>query len=254
MKINLKPAFRYQFAEFIKSAAIFYASMIAIMIFAFIHVVNVSVVNFNVNEKIAGSFSGLGITSAIFMFVISVAAIRSQIRLSLQFGVSRRTAFVNHLLCCGLISVILAAAGEILQIVTVALEINHSNFMFADMYQLIYMKTNDTTILTLPQHLNSAFMNFCICLGFTMFGTFFSLLFWLLSRTWKIIAVILMVVLTNLVPFQLNHAGISFMPFINWLNSSPYCLMLFLVLFAAVFTVISWLLLRRTNVKGPTAG
>lgn len=249
MKMNLKPAFRYQFAEFIKSAAIFYAAMIAIIIFVLIHVIN-----FSTDEKDVGSFSGLGITSAIFMFVLSVAVIRSQIRLSLQFGVSRRTAFVNHLLCCGLLSVILAAAGEILQIVTVALEINHSNFMFSDMYQLIYMKTNNATILTLSQHLNSALMNLCIYLGFTMFGTFFSLLFWLLSRTWKIIAVILMVVLTNLVPFQLNHAGISFMPFINWLNSSPYCLMLFFVLFAAVFTVISWLLLRRTNVKGPTAG
>lgn len=249
MKMNLKPAFRYQFAEFIKSAAIFYAAMIAIIIFVLIHVIN-----FSTDEKDVGSFSGLGITSAIFMFVLSVAVIRSQIRLSLQFGVSRRTAFVNHLLCCGLLSVILAAAGEILQIVTVALEINHSNFMFSDMYQLIYMKTNNATILTLPQHLNSALMNLCIYLGFTMFGSFFSLLFWLLSRTWKIIAVILMVILTNLLPFQLQHAGISFAPFMNWLNSSPYCLMLFFVLFAAAFTVISWLLLRRTNVKGPTAG
>jgi len=51
------------------------------------------------------------------------------------------------------------------------------------------------------------------------------------------------------VPMALYKLGVDLQPFMRWLASSPLNLVLFMLLAAALFGIIDWLLLRNANIK-----
>jgi len=241
MKTNLKPAFRYQFNSFIRGSGIIYLILIAIVAISMVG-------NIYTNGNFFVSFTGYSITIAIFMFVMGIVNIRNDLRLCLQYGVSRRTSFVSEILTVMSAAVILAAAVEVLTVVTQLLTVNNSNLFVADIYQLIYVGT-DIPSLSLSQHALSALFNTSLMFAASLGGMFFSLMFWRLSKVWTIIVAVSIPVLINVVPMLLYRIGVDLTPFIRWLTSSPFCFVVFFLLFAALLGIIDWLLLRRANIK-----
>ena len=243
MKMNIKPAFRYQFSSFLKGSIVVYLVLIIIVASFMVGTLYISP-----DSTSVVSFTGYSITAAIFLFVMGIVNIRGDLRLCLQYGVSRRTTFVSELLAILSASVILAAAGELLTGITQVLSTGNSKFFVADLYQLIYVGP-DIASLTFSQHLLSTLFNtsltFCACL----FGMLFSLMFWRLNKVCTVIVAISIPVLFNAVPLLLSKAGVDLTPFVNWIASSPFCFVLFFLLLAALFGIIDWLLLRRANIK-----
>ena len=243
MKMNLKPSFRYQFSSFLKGSAVVYVILTIIAAGLMIGTMYVST-----DSSTTFSFTGYSITAAIFMFVMGIVNIRSDLRLCLQFGISRRTSFVSELLAILATSFIVAVAGELLTGIVQALSVDNSKLYVADLFQLIYAG-DGATALTLGQHAMSALLNtsltFCACIG----GMFFSLMFWRLNKLWTIVVAISIPLLINIVPILLYKAGVNLEPLVTWIRSSPINFVLFFLLSAALFVIINWLLLRKANIK-----
>lgn len=243
MNMNFKPSFRYQFSSFLKGSAVVYLILTIIAAGLMLGTMYVST-----DSTSTFSFKGFSITAAIFLFVMGIVNIRSDLRLCLQFGISRRTSFVSELTAVLATSFILAVAGELLTGIIQALSSNNSNFYVADLYQLIYER-HSTTALTLGQHAMSALLNtsltFCACIG----GMFFSLMFWRLNKLWTIVVAISIPLLANIVPIILYKAGVNLEPLVTWIGSSPVNFVLFFLMTATLFVIINWLLLRKANIK-----
>ena len=243
MKMNIKPAFRYQFSSFLKGSAVIYLILMVVVAAIMIGTMRIST-----GSATTISFTGFSITATIYLFVMGIVEIRNDLRLCLQCGVSRRTAFISELLAVLAASVILSVAGELLTGIAQAISANNSRLFVADLYQLIYVGA-DATSLTFCQHVMSALFNtslmFAACLG----GMFFSLMFWRLNRLWTIVVGISIPVLINLIPNVFIWLGVDLTPFINWISSSVGYFVLFFALVAVLVGIIDWLLLRRANIK-----
>ncbi|MFB0920751.1 MAG: hypothetical protein QMB62_07700, partial [Oscillospiraceae bacterium] len=220
MKMNFKPAFRYQFGNYIRGSVVVF-----LIIFLIVSVALVFSLSFDAGSSNI-SVSGYSFAAIVFLFVMGIVSIRNDLRLCLQFGVSRRTAFLSELLAVMAVSVIIVAAGELLNGIARLLIADNEHFFVGDFYQIIYLKNTSAT-LTFAQHAQSALMNFSLVLSACLSGMFFSLLFWRLSRTWTIIVAVAIPLLINLVPVALYRLGVNLKPFILWLASSPYYLVLF---------------------------
>lgn len=243
MKMNFKPAFRYQFGNYIRGSVVVF-----LIIFLIVSVALVFSLSFDAGSSSSISISGYGFAAIIFLFVMGIVSIRNDLRLCLQFGVSRRTAFLSELLAVMAVSVVIVAAGELLNGIAKLFLADNKHFFVGDFYQIIYLK-NTSSILTLGQHVQSALMNFSLVFSACIGGMFFSLLFWRLSRTWTIIVAVSIPLLLNLVPAALYKLGVNFKPFIHWLAASPYYLVLFALALAVFFGIINWLLLRNANIR-----
>jgi len=243
MNMNIKPAFRYQLGGYLRASAIFYLVM-ALLISAFV----IGTLSVSVNGDITLSFMGGSAALTVFMFVAGIVSIRSDVRLCLQYGVSRRTAFAAGLLAalCG--SALLALATGLLVSLAQLLTVNQGNSVFADLYQMLYLGM-DLRQLSLGQQLLSALLNVSLMMAACLLGMFFSLLFWRLNKICTIIVAVAIPISLNLAPIALYRAGADLAPLSHWLLAAPSHLVLFILPPAALFGLIDWLLLRRANIR-----
>jgi len=243
MNMKLKPAFRYQLGEYLRASAIFYL-VIVVLVAAFV----IGAFRFSVDPGITFNFMGGTVAMTIFMLVTGIVSIRSDVRLCLQYGISRRTAFVAELLAAACGSAMLAVATGLLISLAQLLVAANPNCVFADLYQMLYLDTG-LRQLSLGQHLFSALLNTILMVAACLTGMFFSLLFWRLNKVWTIIVAIAIPISLNLAPIALYRAGVDLTPLADWLLAAPSHLLLLILLLAALFSLIDWLLLRRVNIK-----
>lgn len=243
MKMNFKPALQYQFRSFFKGTVVIYLILVLVVAVSMFGTMYIST-----SATSTMSFTGYCVTAVIFLFVMGIVNIRNDLRLCIQYGVSRRTVFISELLSVMAASVILAVAGEALTGVAQILTANDHRFLVADLYQMIYLDTSNIT-LSLGQHVLSALVNTSLMFASCLMGIFFSLMFWRLNRTWSIIVGVSIPILLNGVPILLSRAGVNLEPLLNWISSSPFNFVLFCLFLAALFVIINWLLLRRANIK-----
>ncbi|MEA4889968.1 MAG: hypothetical protein VB070_10950 [Clostridiaceae bacterium] len=241
--MNIKPAFRYQMKSYLKGGITIYLILMAIIAALLIGLINV-----RSSTATTVSFSGISITTAIFLFVTGIVNIRSDLRLCLQYGVSRRTSYISELLVIGSISAVLAAAGELLSGVIQLITAHDQQFLMSDLYQLIFLGSEKTT-LNFSQHILSALINVGLMSAACLFGMFFSLMFWRLNKFWTVVAALSIPVLLNVVPILISVSGLDLKPFLKWVVSSPFCLILSFILMAAFFGIINWLMLRKANIR-----
>lgn len=239
MKMNFKAAFRYNFKNLIggsgRALLIIFGIILILTLFVF------------VNRSGATTITGMfAVTAAIFLFVMGIVGIRSDLRICLQFGVSRRTSFCSEIVAVFASSVILAAAGELLTGILQPLS-NSTHFFASDLYQIIFLQ--GTEILSFSQHMISALFNLSLFICAYIGGMFFSLLFWRLNKIWTVTVAIAIPFLMNGIPILLDKLGVDFNPFLSWLSASPYHFVIMFLLIAAIVSVINWLVLRRANIK-----
>ncbi|HWP79398.1 MAG TPA: hypothetical protein VN446_02040 [Candidatus Acidoferrum sp.] len=241
MNMNVRPAFRYQFFVFLQGAIVMFLIMTAIitafMTIAFAADEGTSIV----------SFSGYGLSTTIFMFVMGIVNVRSDLRLSLQFGVSRRTSFICEVLAALSVSALLAAGGEVINSVARAVSDGRTNIIIADLYQLLYVGGNGAR-MSVSQHAMSMLFNTAFALSVCMLGMFFSLMFWRLNKFWTVVAALAIPVVINGGPMLLYMMGFDFIAFGRWLGTNP---LNFMACFAAVIALaglVDWLLLRKANI------
>lgn len=249
MNRNLKPALWYDLKDYCRAAGIFLAAIVLIMTLLAVH--------FTLNGKIGySSFTGAGAAATIFMFVLGVSDNREKLRIMNQFGLSRRTAYTASLLALAALSGLLAAALEVINGLF-QLSVAGSAWLFAgDLYQIIYLGGADHLILTLEQHVTSMCFSACLMLALAVFGQFFSLLFWRLSKLWTVAVAIAIPVVFNLIPWaayrvsmHIPAAARAARALLGCWAANPWSFMLTCLLFAAAAVAVNWLLLRRAVIR-----
>jgi hypothetical protein len=241
MNMNIRPTFRFQFGAFLKGAIVMFLIMAAILTAFMSLTVGID------SQTVVMSFSGYGFATMIFMFVMGIVNIRSDLRISLQFGVSRRTSFICEVLAALSTSVLLAVAGEVMNGIAQAISADRSSIFVADLYQLIYVGTN-TPGLSVGQHIMSILFNTGYSLSVCLVGMFFSLLFWRLSKFWTIVAALCIPVVINGGPILLYMMGFDLIAFGRWIAASPINAMVCFVIGGILTGIIDWLLLRKANI------
>lgn len=244
MKMNLKPALRFQFTDLMKSSLAFLATIAAIT-------VCIPLIQYLVGGRGAVSMGGYVVIAAIYLFVVGIVAPRGYLRMDIQMGVSRATSFTAQLITTVLVSLALSLVGELISTV-VQLFTKNSSMFFVDLFQMMY---NDGEPLSFGGHMLSICFNTCICVFAYISGMFYTLLFWRLNKFWTVVAALALVLLANL---GLNAD--VFAPIMPWLGRmataffeavtrGPAALMIFFLVCAAILAFIEWLLLRRAYIR-----
>lgn len=246
MKMNLKPVFRYGMKNYLSGYGVFLAIMAVIMLCFMVAAGKAAV-----HVEGMSSFSGMGLISAVCVFVVGVASPREDIRLCLQLGVSRRTALAGIWLASSAAALALAAGGELLTLLGGWLCRGMENVFVMDLYQMIWL---DGETMGPGGHVLSILVNTFVFLAAYAVGMFFSFGFWRLSRKLSIVAAALSIPLVlNGVPWLLYWLGVDLAPFEDWLLKSGFNAVITAAAAAAVFMAANARLLARAAIKEAAA-
>lgn len=249
MVMNLKPALRHQLREYLIGGLVVWLVNVAIIVLCFI-----GFLSFDLGDNGVISYNGCGIACAIFAFVYGITLPRQSVRLCAQMGVSRRTAFLSLLLTTVLGSFCLAVATEVLLSCSrLAARALYTGEQLFGLFPLIYPDYSAGPSLHILPVLYSA----AAMVALFAFGLFFTFLFWRLNKTGCIIAALAIPVLLTGVPSLLMIYDQIFAPVIalflkigRAFLASPWNAMALFLAAALVFILISWFLIRRTNIRG----
>lgn len=240
--MNIRPSFLFRLRESLRSAAAFF--VIYLLAITGIFVISLSVVDRGT------AVSGYEVSACITVFVFGIVTIREDLRLGLQNGVSRRTVYRAALLSTLIVTLLLAAAGELLAIAGQALIVNIGEIEMYSIYQLLFANTVSWLSAPLSLHLGSILFTFVLlnCANFA--GSFISLVFYRLNKLWTIVvAVGTPIFLGFVLPLALDRAEIDLVsPFMK-LTASPLTFTAFFAAIAVIVAVLNRLLLLRAPIK-----
>lgn len=253
--MNLKPSIRHQLREYL------IASLFLVGITFLILLIMVGSLLFAKSSPEPSSFSnisysGYEMSCYIFLFVYGIILPRQVTRLCVQMGVSRRTAFLSlfpPLLIASLI-LVLTEKGIFAMISLISKSID-ADIQITHLFSLLYLNGNSS--LTLAQHGQEILFNlFCVVAWFSL-GLFFTFLFWRLNKFGCVIAGLAIPTILVGVPLLTDTFPTVFAPVISLAETistlctaSPWWAITFALLFTLFFSAVSWLLIRRTNIRG----
>lgn len=249
--MNLKPAMRYQARDYVVSALIF-AGVNLLIVVAMV----AGLLYFQIKTGTDSiSYNGYTLSCTIFLFIYGLIVPRQVTRLCAQLGVCRRTAFLSLFPPMILAAFVLALLGE--GMLGIAREVSAARGgppLFSDLFALIYL--GETGSPTLVQHGLAALFGVTYMLAGFCLGLFLTFLFWRLNKVGCIIAALAIPVVLVGLPALAALFPTLFAPVIRlaarfgrlWV-SSPWWAMAFALVLALFFAGISWLLIRRTNIR-----
>ena len=243
-KIELKGALRYD----IKS------SMAGVVIFLVVMVV-VWLLNFILSFSFGGEgvySSGFEMGTAIFMFVLGINSIRQDLRIFLQNGRGRTTVFLSQLIITVVISAVMAVmAGLLIELFQLITALGSPQMEYASFYSMVGLTSGLGTFL------NTVAYTFLQCIPTFLFGMMVSLIYYRLPKLGRVIFSIAVpgVLFVGLRVWAANNPalGNAFGAFIKFvvdtLQTPLMILAAFTLVMSPIMALISWLLLRRAEVK-----
>lgn len=246
MKMNLKPVLTYRIKDSIYSIASFIA-VIAVVTISFIFIALKS-------GNAEFSLTAYGFPGAIMMLVVGIICVRETLRICLQFGTSRKTLFASEIVGSVFFSLIIAIAIELIIAAAQAATASYAEINVFDLFQILYLSP-DLKTLSFAQHIASTLVNCSLFISVYAAGAFISMLFYRLSKTWKIaVAIGVPVFFFILLPIGIDFLGLaeeissSIMSVMNWISSDVVNWFLFFLGSAVIISAINWLLIRRAPV------
>lgn len=250
MSTRFGNAVRFGCRNYFKGAAVFGGAMLAV------YAAFSGAIPFFPAGGRSVTFNGWGFASVFFLLVLGIVGLRENLRMFVQNGVSRRSAFLAELTAIAAVSAALAVYGQVLTGVVQLLSGGRETVFVADLYQLVYVGYAPGGVMTPGQLAVGGLLNLSLLLALGMLGEFFSALFWRLNKFWTVVAAIAIPVLLNGAAWGLYWLA-DRMPALmeavgamaRWLLASPWNLMAASLLAAAALAGINWLLLRRAHIK-----
>lgn len=249
--MNLKPSIRYQFRDYVLSILTFLGVNLLILIG-----VLAGVLSFRMGDNPNISYSGFSMACAIFLFVYGIVLPRQVTRLCVQLGICRRTAFLSLFPALLLAALVLALMGQGLLVLFQQVSLHFgAGPIFTDLFSLIYL--DGAVQLSLAQHGMAVLFNMLYMLAGFCLGLFFTFLFWRLNKVGCIIAALAIPFVLAGIPALMGLFPTVFAPAVRLLAflgtlyiSSPWWGMACALIFALFFALVSWMLIRRTNIRG----
>ncbi len=258
--MNIRHSFRYQLRDQAPAIGVFYGVLVGMII---LNLIFLPFAGPNANLTITSG--GITAPTAFFAFILSLCAFKDSFLMGMQHGVSRRSHFAARIGAMGAVCAILAVADEVYTLLIALLSVFFPKSFFAhSLYEMCYCSdmiqsgrdftyTVNTTGITV---LLSIVFSFFLLLAVCAFGYLITVLNYRLNKTGKIIlwcgwpglfiagSAFLEAnpqLANSLVPALIALARLT-------LSTLPRlcvtCLML-----TAVFSGLTWLLMRRAYVK-----
>lgn len=252
--MKIKPILKYQLRDYRNTILIMY---LCVYVFAaFIGITNTTVHGLSIRGKSAREgLNGLELASMVTLFVIGLNSFKPLFKFFSGNGVSRRTLLRGLLSGMGVI----AAAMALIDTLNAFLFSHTLNYH--SIFQMIYFDTvnrqpSNLFLMSVQQFL----WLFVAYSWIILVGFFISLLYYHMNKSAKIavsvsVPIFLFYVLPILDVFLLkgvlSKALLDFASFVWGLSNgyNPYIGMASMLVFAAIHTVIVWLLVRKANVK-----
>lgn len=245
--INFKPSFKYCFLNMISGVSVFLLIMLIITAAVAI-TANISI---RLNGEIAIMFNAFETAAAIAAFVIGIVSIREDMRLLMQNGVGRRTAFLSEIAVAVVTMAIMSLAGILIARIGGVLAADNDNVMIDTLYSFLF--TQRVHALAPAVIFGETFLwNLMIYLSAYFTGMFISLLFYRLSKIWKIVAAIgLPALFLIILPTVLVKSLPGLVIYIYSIDSfyDPWTGIMIGSGNTLVFCIASWLMIRRAPIK-----
>lgn len=244
--MRIKAAYKYQLMDSLKGLGVFYITIVAI------YVIFGGAVNLFVNGK--AQVSGLDSATGVFLFVLGLCTFKEIFLFMQQNGASRKSLFVGRVLSFAVISGMAAVIDRVLGTLSYVLQpAGHFGSGNGTIFSAIYPVSGAGGYIV--NILFSFVAYFCIA----MVGYTITLVFYRLNKIGKIaVGVGVPVVLMNALP-MLDYwvfGGVFFQWLYQFLkdiygltSGQPWYGVLTNLVLAGLFSLFSWLLMRRAEVK-----
>lgn len=234
MNRNFKQSFLQVFTTNLKAVWVIYAVYLALIVWASV-------------AAGAGrsSIGGYAVILIGFYFIVGVAEPREDLRLLVQNGVARRTAFTALAAAEG--AAVLLSAVVLEAVTAVAGLLVPDSLAVMDLYQMFFAWGAP---LSLSGHLLSALFTALLCAAFFFLGTFLALLFWRLEKGWMNVAAALVLAAAVKLIVDGSLLLTTRVPGFAALMSAPGSWLVLFLAVALLFAVLGWLLLRSCHIRG----
>lgn len=261
--MRLKASFLYQILDLRWAFLIYYIVILFLAIFADITIVGFSSVSSEgvVEEGNTMVMSGITGASAVFIFIVGLNSFTENFRFGLQNGVSRKTIFLSRM-CTAVASALFMAVVD--QIIHTLISLFHalqpnSHRLSVSLFQQLYPAACENPV---QGFFLSVVFSFCLLLFISNVGYAIVMLFYRVGKLGKVlvgagIPVALIFGIPAIKALDTLYFGERLRAFSNAVispvldfafNTVPNC-MISLLLLAALFALIDWLLLRRAIVR-----
>lgn len=245
---GLLSAFRYRFTGTVKSVAVFFLIILAIMTI----LVSLAFCSASEGMHVTSSFTGFGIAAMVTVFVLGITTIREDFRLLMQNGLGRKTIFTSQILALLVIALLLAVTGELLTAIFQVVAGNGSSLQISDFFYMIYFPETRWDP-PLAARIQNVLLSFGLYIWAYLTGMFFSLLYYRLNKTSTILVSVgvplfftvglPLMVSRRMIPIFVTDAVAVFF------RAAAQTLFLAFIAMSVILGMVNWLLLRRAPVK-----
>lgn len=242
--MRLNPAIRCQVRDYAIAHSVFLGvHLILLLVFAILA---------STLRETEFFYSGYATSCFGYLFVFGIIMPRQVVRLCAQFGVSRRTAFLSLFPAAALSILFLAAAGEVFRgLGCWVSSLTTTSMVVTDLYAQLYL--DGLTRFSLGQYGLSILFHVVWMLCLFAAGLFLTFLFWRLRKTGCIIAALSLAAVLLGLPSLAAFTPRLFAPVAALLAraaASPWWAMALALALTVLFSLVGWLLIRRTNIRG----
>jgi hypothetical protein len=203
-----------------------------------------------ISDENSTNVAGLEMSTAVFLFVVGLNSFKENFLFLSTNGVSRKTQFSGFVACAALVAAIMAVIDNFY--VNVSIRITNYTSFFSQFFNL---NKNVQSVKTVVLGLVWSIAVYLLAL---MLGYFITILYYRMSRMWKIIVSVgVPVVLLTILPIidSLLTGGVvygaigKFFAMTIGYRENPLISTLSSLVFASILGAISYLLMRRAALK-----
>lgn len=244
--MNLKVAFKYKLYDSKNAVLVFYAVILIVIALMFMFSVLI-----RDNSDLKGNMQGIEVASAIFLFVVGLNSFTEDFRMFMQNGISRRTMFISQIAGTIAISGIMALIDGVLALTGKLIFLSSDVVYLQGLLEMIY----GHNIFKIGNFLLSVLFCFFLYIALMALGFLIIALYYRMNKGLKVTVSIgapalFLVVVPIIDTFLLKGAiGSVLGRIIAAIFGNPAICMLTCFVLFAVFSALSWLLVRKAAVK-----
>ena len=248
------PSFKYRFRDCMVSMGVVILVMIVLTALCYLGIVTFGSITRtdNSGEVIMESTTmNFSMPVAIFMFVLSIVSIREDMRLGIQNGAGRGTAFLANTACMLVTALILNIAFFA---VTAVWNQFDTGVYIVDFFGAL--SNNKPFFESIGDLAISSAVLLALSVFLSALGTFTSLMYWRLNKLGKwIVSIGMGAALILFIDVIIRYKAVADLlgRLMGWVFLTPWNLVLSFVILAAAFYVFSALLVRRNSITAATA-
>lgn len=246
--MKLKAAYLYQLSDHKRALIVFYSVIVALLA-----AVAFSVLRVGTTGTVKFGFDG---ASVIFIFILGLCSFREPFLMLIQNGITRKSAFQSWVLTALTIALAMAVVDKILLLTGKAVGSVTDNLQCLSTIEQMYVMTSAGGVL---RHIIVFVYDFFMYAAAASAGYLITVLFYRMNKFGKVAigagVPVFLIFVFPILDYALFKSSViiairKFMDFAFGITAqNPYIAMVTLAVSFVIFSLLSWLLIRRAEVK-----